>query len=76
MTMAKGIKRALLSLMLFFTIFLSYQPFYAELKAIQANENLTNNIVGLMVVIYPYFWIMMGIVCMGLTIYFMADEMG
>ena len=74
--MAKGIKRALLSLMLFFTIFLSYQPFYAELKAIYANENLTNNLVGIMVSIYPYFWIMMGIVCMGLTIYFMADEMG
>ena len=74
--MAKGIKRALLSLMLFFVIFLSYQPFYAELISIQANENLTNNLVGMMVLIYPYFWIMMGIVCMGLTIYFMADEMG
>lgn len=74
--MAKDIKRALMSLMLFFTIFLSYQPFYAELKQIQANETLNNNIVGMMVMIYPYFWIMMGIVCMGLTIYFMAEEMG
>ena len=74
--MAKGIKRALLSLMLFFVIFLSYQPFYAELKAIQANETLNNNIVGIMVAIYPYFWIMMGMVCMGMTIYFMASEMG
>jgi len=74
--MAKGIKRALLSLMLFFVIFLSYQPFYAELKQIQANATLNNNIIGLMVLIYPYFWIMMGIVCMGLTIYFMAQEMG
>ncbi len=73
--MAKGIKRALLSLMLFFVIFLSYQPFYAELISIQANENLTNNLVGMMVLIYPYFWIMMGIVCLGLTIYFMASEM-
>ena len=74
--MAKGIKRALLSLMLFFVIFLSYGPFYAELKAIQANATLNNNIIGLMVLIYPYFWIMMGMVCMGLTIYFMAQEMG
>jgi len=73
--MAKGIKRALLSLMLFFVIFLSYQPFYAELKQIQANATLNNNIIGLMVLIYPYFWIMMGMVCMGLTIYFMAQEM-
>jgi len=74
--MAKGIKRALLSLMLFFVIFLSYQPFYAELKQIQANATLNNNIIGLMALIYPYFWIMMGMVCMGLTIYFMAQEMG
>lgn len=75
--MAKGgIKRALMSLMLFFTIFLSYQPFYTELKQIQANETLNNNIVGMMVMIYPYFWIMLGLVCMGLTIYFMAEEMG
>ena len=74
--MAKGIKRALLSLMLFFVIFLSYQPFYAELKAIQANATLNNNIIGLMVLIYPYFWIMLGMLCMGLTIYFMAQEMG
>jgi len=73
--MAKGIKRALLSLMLFFVIFLSYQPFYAELKQIQANATLNNNIIGLMALIYPYFWIMMGMVCMGLTIYFMAQEM-
>jgi len=74
--MAKGIKRALLSLMLFFTIFLSYQPFYNELQQIQANATLNNNIIGLMVLIYPYFWIMLGMVCMGLTIYFMASEMG
>lgn len=74
--MAGGIKRALMSLMLFFTIFLSYQPFYAELKQIQANATLNNNIVGMMVLIYPYFWIMLGMVCMGLTIYFMAEEMG
>ena len=74
--MAKGgLKRALISLMLFFTIFLSYQPFYAELKAIQANETLNNNIVGLLVVIYPYFWVMLGILCLGLTIYYMASEM-
>jgi len=74
--MAKGgLKRALISLMLFFTIFLSYQPFYAELKAIQANETLNNNIVGLLVVIYPYFWVMLGIMCLGLTIYYMASEM-
>ena len=74
--MAKGIKRDLLALMLFFVIFLSYQPFYAELKQIQANATLNNNIIGLMALIYPYFWIMMGMVCMGLTIYFMAQEMG
>ena len=74
--MAKGgLKRALISLMLFFTIFLSYQPFYAELKAIQANATLNNNIVGLLVVIYPYFWVMLGILCLGLTIYYMASEM-
>ena len=74
--MAKGgLKRALISLMLFFTIFLSYQPFYAELKAIQANATLNNNIVGLLVVIYPYFWVMLGIMCLGLTIYYMASEM-
>ena len=73
--MAKGIKRALLSLMLFFVIFLSYQPFYNELQQIQANASLNNNIIGIMVLIYPYFWLMLGIVCMGLAIYFMASEM-
>jgi len=74
--MAKGgIKRALMALMLFFVIFLSYQPFYAELKQIQANATLNNNIVGLMVSIYPYFYVMLGIMCLGLTIYYMAVEM-
>jgi len=74
--MAKGgVKKALMALMLFFTIFLSYQPFYAELKQIQANETLNNNIVGIMVSIYPYFYVMMGIMCLGLTIYYMAVEM-
>jgi len=74
--MAKGsLKRSLLSMMLFLLVFLSYQPFYAELVAINNNETLTNNIVGLMVAIYPYFWVMLGICCLGLTIYFIIEMM-
>jgi len=70
-----GLKKCLLSMMLFLLVFLSYQPFYSELKQIQANATLNNNIVGLMVSIYPYFYVMLGIMCLGLTIYYMALEM-
>jgi len=70
-----GLKKCLLSMMLFLLVFLSYQPFYAELVDIQANATLNNNIVGLMVSIYPYFYVMLGIMCLGLTIYYMALEM-
>lgn len=73
--MASGMKRALMSLMLFFTIFLSYQPFYAELKEIQANATLNNNLVGLMVSVYPYFYPILGIMCLGLTVYYVVQEM-
>ena len=62
-------------MMLFFLVFLSYQPFYAEMVAINNNETLTNNIVGLMVAVYPYFWITLGILCLSLTIHFVLEMM-
>ena len=70
-----GLKKCLLSMMMFLLVFLSYQPFYAELVDIQANATFTNNIIDMMVSIYPYFWVMLGIFCLGLTIYYLSLEM-
>ena len=66
---------AFLSLMLFFIVFLSYGPFYSELKDIQADENLTGNLIDLVVVIYPIFYVMLGFIFLMLTFYYVAEEM-
>ena len=74
--MAKGgMKRALLSLMLFFIVFLSYGPFYSELKDIQADENLTSNLIDLVVAIFPIFYVMLGFITLMLTFYYVIEEM-
>lgn len=73
--MAKGgMKRALLALMLFFIVFLSYGPFYSELTDIQADENLTGNLIDLVVVIFPIFYVMLGFLTLMLTFYYVIEE--
>ena len=66
---------AFLSLMLFFIVFLSYGPFYSELNDIQANENLTSNLIDLVVTIFPIFYVILGLLTLALTFYYVIEEM-
>lgn len=70
-----GLKKGLLSLMLFFVIFLSYRPFYGELVDLSANETLTNPLIEMVASIFPIFWTMLGIISLGLTVYFVSGEL-